>query len=77
MMAVLTQYGPTAGDRVAGHLQGLRALLEAEREAFERYAASAPELPQKPLPVVLPEDDRDPVDNVHELATARLLRRGS
>lgn len=73
-MAVLTQYGPTANERVATHLQGLRTLLDAEREAFDRYAAGAPGLPQKPLPTVLPEDDEDP-PNVHSLLTARLARR--
>lgn len=71
MMEVLTQYGPTANDRVASHLTALRVMLDAEREAFERYAAAAPELPQKPLPTVLPADDGLP-DNVHSLVTARL-----
>lgn len=74
MMAVLTQYGPTANDRVASHLHALQALLDAEREAFERYAAGAPALPQKPLPTVVPEDDDDP-PNVHSLFAARLVRR--
>jgi hypothetical protein len=74
MMAVLTQYGPTANERVASHLHALAALLESEREAFDRYAAGAPVLPQKPLPTVLPEDDDEPA-NVHSLFTARLARR--
>jgi hypothetical protein len=74
-VAVLTQYGPTANERVSSHLAALRVLLDAEREAFERYAAGAPELPQKPLPTVLPEDDDLP-DNVHSLVTARLERTG-
>ena len=74
MMAVLTQYGPTANERVACHLQALRTLLDAEREAFDRYAAGAPALTQKPLPAVLPDDDEDP-SNVHSLFTARLARR--
>ena len=74
MMAVLTQYGPTANDRVASHLQALRTMLDAEREAFDRYAAGAPALPQKPLPAVLPDDDEDP-PNVHSLSAARLVRR--
>lgn len=73
-MAVLTQYGPTANDRVAGHLDALQTLLDAEREAWERYAAGAPALPQKPLPAVLPEDEDDP-PNVHSLFAARLARR--
>ncbi len=74
LMAVLTQYGPTANDRVAGHLDALQTLLDAEREAWERYAAGAPALPQKPLPAVLPEDEDDP-PNVHSLFAARLARR--
>jgi hypothetical protein len=74
MMAVLTQYGPTANERVATHLQALQTMLDAEREAFDRYAAGAPELPQKPLPTVLPEDDED-LPNVHSLFSARLARR--
>ena len=73
MMEVLTQYGPTANDRVASHLTALRALLDAEREAFERYAAGAPQLPQKPLPTVLPEEDEMPA-NVHSLVVARMAR---
>ena len=74
MMAVLTQYGPTANERVASHLRALEVMLDAEREAFARYAAAAPELPQKPLPVVLPEDEEEPGANVHSIATARLVR---
>lgn len=73
MMAVLTQHGPTANERVASHLQALSTLLAAEREAFERYAAAAPQLPQKPLPIVLPEDEDD-LPNVHSLFAARLVR---
>ena len=73
MMAILTQYGPTASDRVASHLTALRGLLAAEREAFDRYADGAPEVAQKPLPTVLPEDDELP-ENVHSLVTARLTR---
>ena len=76
MMSVLTQYGPTANERVASHLHALEALLEAEREAFARYAAAAPELPQKPLPTVLPEDEGEAGGNVHSMATARLVRGG-
>lgn len=76
MMAVLTQYGPTANDRVASHLTALRSLLDAEREAFDRYAAGAPALAQKPLPTVLPEEEDLPT-NVHSLVVARLARNGS
>jgi hypothetical protein len=74
MMAVLTQYGPTANDRVASHLQALTALLDSERDAFDRYAAGAPTVAQKPLPVVLPEDEEEPA-NVHSLFSARLARK--
>lgn len=73
MMAVLTQYGPTANERVACHLEALQAMLDAEREAFDRYAAGAPVMTQKPLPAVLPEDEIDP-PNVHSLSAARLVR---
>lgn len=72
-MAVLTQYGPTAGERVAGHLDALQVLLDAEAEAFRRYREAAPPLRQKPLPTVLPEDETD--GQVHSLAAARLVRR--
>ena len=75
MMAVLTQYGPTANERVASHLRALEVMLAAEQEAFRKYATAAPDLPQKPLPAVLPEDD-DEDDNVHSLLAARLVRRG-
>ena len=73
MMAVLTQYGPTANDRVASHLQGLVALLEAEREAFDAIRALAPLVAQLPLPdlvhghIVL--DGRDAT--VHSIGAAR------
>lgn len=73
MMAVLTQYGPTANERVASHVQALTVLLDGEREAFDRYVTGAPVVAQKPLPVVLPEDDEPP--NVHSLLSARLARR--
>lgn len=73
-MAVLTQYGPTAGERVAGHLEGLQSLLDAESEAFRRYRNGAPVVPQKPLPTVLVEDELDPAHNVHSLSAARTAR---
>ena len=76
MMAVLTQYGPTASERVASHLRALEVLLEAEREAFTRYARGAPELPQKPLPTVLPEDEDDLPANVHSMFAPRLVHGG-
>ncbi|MCY7364015.1 MAG: hypothetical protein LH469_01640 [Frankiaceae bacterium] len=75
LMAVLTQYGPTAGERVAAHLDALQLLLAAEADAFARYRAGAPVLPQRPLPAVRPEDDEQTSANVHSLAAARLVRR--
>ena len=75
MMTGLTQYGPTANERVASHLQALTVMLDAEREAFDRYAAGAPNLPQKPRPVVLTEDSEP--RNVHSMLEARLARKGS
>ena len=74
MMAVLTQYGPTASERVASHLQALTVLLEAEQEAFTRYADNAPAVPQKPLPAVLPEDEDELPPNVHSMFAPRLVR---
>lgn len=74
MMAVLTQYGPTASERVASHLAALDVLLDAEREAYTRYAQGAPVVPQKPLPIVLPEDEDETPPNVRSLAVARLVR---
>ena len=76
MMEVLTQYGPTANERVASHLDALQALLDAEREAFERYASGAPALAQKPLPTVVPDEDDLPA-NVHSLVVARMSRGSS
>ena len=76
MMAVLTQYGPTANERVASHLKALETMLDAEREAFDRYASAAPDVPQKPLPAVLPEEDDD-MSNVHPLFAARAARNNS
>lgn len=73
LMAVLTQYGPTANDRVASHVAALRVLLDAEREAFDRYVAGAPQVAQKPLPTVLPDEDDLPA-NVHSLGIARMVR---
>lgn len=75
MMAVLTQYGPTANERVAAHLDALSAMLEVEAEAFRRYAQGAPRLAQRPLPTVLPEDDEEPTANVHSLFAVRGGRR--
>lgn len=74
MMAVLTQYGPTASERVATHLDALKDLLEAEAEAFRRYAQGAPELPQKALPVLVLEDEAEAGSNVHSLFAARYGR---
>lgn len=74
VLEVLTQYGPTANDRVARHLEALEVMLEAEREAFRRYAEGAPKLVQKPLPAVLPGEPEMPSANVHSLIEARMVR---
>ena len=73
MMAVLTQYGPTANERVSSHVAALQALLDAEREAFDRYVAGAPQVAQKPLPTMLPDEEEMPA-NVHSLVAARMVR---
>lgn len=75
LMAVLTRYGPTAGERVAAHLDALQVLLAAEADAFARYRAGAPVLPQRPLPTVRLEDEEETSANVLSLAAARLVRR--
>lgn len=74
VIEILTQYGPSANERVAAHLAALESMLEAEREAFRRYAEGAPVVPQRPLPAVLPVDDEPPLPNVLSLTAARLGR---
>ena len=74
VLEALTQYGPTANERVAAHLVALETMLEAEREAYRRYAEAAPQLDQRPLPAVLPEEADDTPANVHSLLAARLVR---
>ena len=74
VLEALTQYGPTANDRVARHLAALEVMLDAEREAYRRYAEAAPQLDQRPLPAVLPEEPDDGPANVHSLLAARLVR---
>jgi hypothetical protein len=63
-VGVLTAYGPAASDRVHAHLDALRQLLDAEREAFDAICAQAPPLPQLPLPELVEErvlrTDRSP-----------------
>ena len=49
-VGVLTAYGPAASDRVHAHLDALRCMLDAEREAFDGICAQAPRVPQLPLP---------------------------
>lgn len=49
-VAVLTAYGPAASDRIHSHLDALRSLLDAEREAFDVIRAHAPLVAQLPLP---------------------------
>lgn len=75
VLEVLTRYGPTANERLAGHREALEVMLEAEREAYRRYADAAPRLPQRPLPVVLPDDTDQPSADVHSLLAARVVRR--
>ena len=74
VLEALTQYGPTANERVASHLAALDVMLEAEREAYRRYAESAPQVSQRPLPAVLPDAEDDAPANVHSLLAARLVR---
>lgn len=74
VLEALTRYGPTANERVAAHLEALQVLLDAEREAYRRYAEAAPELAQRPLPVVLPEAVDTAPATVHSLLAARLVR---
>jgi hypothetical protein len=49
-VGLLTAYGPAASDRVHSHLEALRHLLDAEREAFTAICDAAPVVPQLPLP---------------------------
>ena len=74
VLEALTQYGPTANDRVASHLAALEVMLAAERDAYRRYAEAAPLLDQRPLPAVLPEEADETPANVHSLLAARLVR---
>ena len=71
-VAVLTAYGPAASDRVHAHLDALRTLLEAEREAFDAICAAAPIVPQLPLPelVASPVAGRREA-TVHSIGAAR------
>lgn len=66
----LTAYGPTASDRVHGHLEALRTLLEAERQAFGAFERAAPAVPQSPLPGTVETDTA----TVHSLVAARARR---
>lgn len=74
-VGVLTAYGPAANDRVHAHLDALRSLLAAEREAFDAICSAAPLVPQLPLPeqaarpVVLRGAGREAT--VHSLGAAR------
>jgi hypothetical protein len=49
-VGVLTAYGPAASDRIHSHLEALRLLLDAERDAFDAIRAHAPRTAQLPLP---------------------------
>lgn len=68
----LTANGPAASERVHGHLDALRALLDAEREAFAALEAAAPRVPQSPLPETVEEPPA--TGNVHSLRAARSRR---
>ncbi len=74
-VGMLTAYGPAASDRVHAHLDALRSLLKAEREAFDAICAVAPRVPQLPLPdlvarpAVLDGAGRDAT--VHSIGAAR------
>lgn len=65
----LTAYGPAASERVHTHLDALKALLDAEHEAFAALEREAPRVAQAPLPPPL-----EPVPGgatVHSMAEAR------
>ena len=52
-VGMLTAYGPAASDRVHAHLDALKLLLALEQEAFAGVEATAPAVPQRPLPGTL------------------------
>lgn len=60
-VAGLTAYGPAAADQVHSHLDALRGLLTAEREAWAAVEAAAPQVPQAPLPAHLRPEHLKPV----------------
>ena len=73
-VGVLTAYGPAASDRVHSHLDALRRLLDAEREAFDAISAAAPRVQQLPLPDLVVEIDLDRAGRdatVHSIGAAR------
>ena len=71
-VAVLTAYGPAASNRVHAHLDALRSLLEAEREAFDAICAVAPRVPQLPLPDLVARPVAGHRDaTVHSIGAAR------
>lgn len=72
-LEMLTAYGPAANERVSRHLDALRVLLAAEREAFEAVVAAAPAVPQSPLPALL-ERPRRLDATVYCLGSARERR---
>ncbi len=69
-VAALTAYGPAASGRVHAHLDALGTLLAAEHEAFDAICATAPRVPQLPLPDAAPELTR-PGATVHSIGAAR------
>lgn len=69
-VALLTEYGPAACDRVHAHLDALRRLLSLEQEAFAAVEACAPSVPQSPLPgACRPPSAGDAT--VHSISAAR------
>ena len=73
-VALLTAYGPAASERVSTHLDALKQLLAAEREAFAAVEASSPRLPQSPLPLTR-DLSASPDATVHSLVRARSRSR--
>ena len=78
VLEVLTQYGPTANDRVAGHLAALEVMLDAEREAFDALRRGRPGARRsgRCRPCCRRSRTRQPA-NVHSLLAARLVRGSS
>jgi len=59
-LARLTAHGPAALDQVHAHLDALRRLLAAEREAFADVERTAPRVPQLELAEASPPEQVQP-----------------